>query len=93
MNKQLIIEKLAEEYDIKKNKMKDIVENLFEIITEELVKGNAVRIVGFGGFEVRRRVAREGINPKTGSKIHISATKTPSFIAGKALKDAVKGRR
>jgi len=93
MNKQTLIENLASEFDMKKSATKKIVERIFDVITEELVKGNSVRIVGFGVFEVRRRVAREGINPKTRKKIHIAATKTPSFMAGKALKDAVKGRK
>lgn len=93
MNKQKVIENMAQEFDLKKNLMKKIVERMFDSITEELVKGESVRIVGFGVFEVRRRVEREGINPKTGAKIRIAATKTPSFMAGKALKDAVKGRK
>jgi nucleoid DNA-binding protein len=93
MNKQQIVEILAERLDKKKNEVKNMVEELFNLIIEEMVKGNAVRIVGFGEFEVRRRIARDGINPKTGKKIKIAATKTPSFMAGKALKDAVKGRK
>ncbi len=92
MNKEIIIAELAERLDFKKSEMKIVVESLFDLITEELVKGETVRIVGFGEFEVRNRIERDGINPKTGKKIKISATKTPSFRAGKALKDAVKGR-
>lgn len=93
MNKKELIDYLSEELNKKKSDVSLIVESAFNKITEELVKGNSVRIVGFGAFEVRRRIAREGRNPQTGSKINIHATKTPSFLAGKALKDAVKGRR
>jgi len=92
MNKQTLIENLSETLDKRKSEIKEIIETTFDMITDELVKGNTVRIVGFGAFEVRRRIAREGINPKTREKIQIAATKTPSFLAGKALKDAVKGR-
>lgn len=93
MNKFTLIEELAERLDTTKLEVKKVVENLFDLITEELVKGETVRIVGFGEFEIRNRAERKGINPKTGVKIHIKATKTPSFRAGKSLKDAVKGRQ
>ena len=92
MNKKKLIHLLSEKLDKKKSDVKEIVEHTFDTIIEELVKGKTVRIVGFGAFEVRRRIAREGRNPQTGSKIEIAATSTPSFLAGKALKDAVKGR-
>ena len=92
MNKKTLIDVLSERLDKKKSEVKEIVESIFDSITSELVKGNTVRIVGFGVFEVRRRIAREGRNPQTGKKIKIPATKTPSFLAGKALKDAIKGR-
>lgn len=47
-------------------------------------------MVGFGTFEVRNRLAREGRNPSTGETIKIEASKVPAFKAGKALKDKVK---
>jgi len=92
MNKDALIDELAGKLGYRKIEMKKIVETLFDSITENLVRGKAVRIVGFGEFEVRNRIAREGINPKTNKRIKIAATKTPSFRAGKSLKDAVKGR-
>lgn len=58
-------------------------------VEEALVKGDAVQVIGFGTFEVRKRPARLGRNPQTGKKIKIKASKTPAFRAGKALKDAV----
>ena len=61
-----------------------------EVITESLSKGDKVQIVGFGSFEVKVRAERLGRNPKTKEEIHIPASKTPVFKAGKALKDAVK---
>ena len=68
----------------------DVLESMLEFITDELSDGKPVRLVGFGLFEVRDRKGRVGRNPRTGEKIEISQTKTPAFIAGKALKDAVK---
>jgi len=61
-----------------------------EAITEALVKGDKVSLVGFGNFEVRERAAREGKNPQTGEAIKIAACKVPAFKAGQALKNAVK---
>ena len=52
-------------------------------------KGDKVNITGFGIFKVADRKAREGINPRTGEKIHIKASKKPRFTAGKLLKESV----
>ena len=60
-----------------------------DVISEELVKGEKIQIVGFGTFEVTERAARDGRNPKTGEIMTIAASKTPKFKAGKALKDMV----
>ena len=53
------------------------------------IKSARLRVIGFGTFEVRERAERKGRNPKTGETITIAASKTPSFSAGKALKDAI----
>jgi DNA-binding protein HU-beta len=93
MNKKLLIEKLSEELKLKKKDVEEVIEGTFSKITEELVKGNTVRIVGFGQFEVRRRIAREGRNPQTGEKMILEATKRPAFLPGHDLKLSVKGKR
>jgi DNA-binding protein HU-beta len=54
-----------------------------------LTKGDSVTLVGFGTFDVRKRGARTGRNPRTGEEIKIKASLNPAFKAGKALKDAV----
>lgn len=53
-----------------------------------MAKGDSVNLVGFGSFDVQKRSAREGRNPKTGEKMHIAAYNQPVFRAGKKLKDA-----
>ena len=58
-------------------------------ITDALAKGDKVQLVGFGSFEVRKRAARKGRNPRTKEEIKIPASKAPVFKAGKALKDLV----
>ena len=60
-----------------------------DTVTEQLVQGNKIKLIGFGTFEVRQRKAREGRNPRTNEPIQIEASKTPAFKAGKQLKDAV----
>jgi DNA-binding protein HU-beta len=59
-------------------------------IAEALRKGDSVSLIGFGTFKVVERKARKGRNPQTGEEMHIPASKVPKFVAGKALKEAVK---
>lgn len=67
-----------------------VVDAIFDTITKTMVKGEEVAIAGFGTFKIAKRAAREGINPRTGEKIHIAASVKPKFRAAKALKEAVK---
>ncbi|HXP91187.1 MAG TPA: HU family DNA-binding protein [Fibrobacteria bacterium] len=60
---------------------------VLEALVEGLKKDKTVALVGFGTFEVKERKARTGVNPATGEKIKIAASKTVGFKAGKALKD------
>lgn len=59
-------------------------------ITKSLSKGQPVRLIGFGTFEVRRRAARKGVVPGTKREIRIPARKVPAFRAGAVLKAAVR---
>ena len=52
-------------------------------------KTKTVQLIGFGTFKVATRKARIGVNPKTGAKIKIKASKTVKFVAGKALKETL----
>ena len=90
MNKLELIAAVAAKAEISKKDAEKAVKAFTDVVTEELVKGEKVQLVGFGNFEVRERAAREGKNPQTGEKITIAASKVPAFKAGKALKDAVK---
>ena len=58
--------------------------------TKALGKEESVSLIGFGTFKVAERKARKGRNPQTGEEIDIAASKVPKFVAGKALKEAVK---
>jgi len=90
VNKGELIDKVAKEIDYTKVETKGIVECVFKNITDCLAKGDAVRLIGFGTFEVRKRAAREGRNPQTGERVAIPAKSVPVFKAGKELKEKVK---
>jgi DNA-binding protein HU-beta len=90
VNKKSIVDQISSEYGLTKKEAGDIVNSVFEVMTEALKKGNKVDISGFGKFEVKTRSAREGINPQTKEKITIPASKVPGFKASKSLKDAVR---
>ncbi len=63
------------------------LDGFIEAVTGALKKGDKIQISGFGTFEVKKKAAREGINPKTRAKIKIPASNAPSFKFGKAYKD------
>lgn len=89
MNKPELITTIVNKTGLQVKDTEAFLKALTEVVTEELVKGEKVQLVGFGTFEVSERSAREGRNPKTGEALHIEASKTPKFKAGKALKLAV----
>ena len=89
MTKTELINAVAQKAEISKKDGEKAVSAVIDAITEALVKGEKVQLVGFGTFEVKERSERKGINPRTKEEITISASKLPSFKAGKALKDAV----
>jgi DNA-binding protein HU-beta len=90
MNKTELITALADKADLSKADAGRAVDAFFEVVGKALKKKDKVSLVGFGTFLVRERSARAGRNPKTGLPIKIKASKTPSFKAGKALKDLIK---
>ena len=89
MNKADLIAAIAAKTGETKKSAEASVNAFVDVITESLVKGDKVQLVGFGSFEVRKRAARKGRNPQTKEEIKIPASKAPVFKAGKALKDAV----
>ena len=90
MKKLQLTDAVAAKAQITKKEAAAAVDAVLDVIAEALAAGEDVKITGFGGFEVKERAAREGVNPATGAKIAIAAAKVPAFKAAKALKDAVK---
>lgn len=89
MNKADIVTAVAEKAGISKKDAEKAVSAVLETISEALIAGDKVQLVGFGGFEVKERAARLGRNPRTKESIEIPASRTPVFKPGKSLKDAV----
>lgn len=85
-----LIEAVAGKVGLTKADAGRALETVLSSIESALAKGEKVTITGFGTFEVRQRAARMGRNPQTGAPLHIAASKSPAFKAGKGLKDAVK---
>ena len=89
MNKNELINAVAERANLTKKDSEIAVSAVIDAITDALCDGDKVQLVGFGSFEVKKREARVGRNPKTKEAIEIPATKVPVFKAGKLLKDSV----
>ena len=89
MNKAELINAVAEKAALSKKDAEAAVTAALDAVAAALAEGDEVRLVGFGTFEVKKREARIGRNPKTKEEIQIPATKVPAFKPGKALKDIV----
>ena len=90
MNKGELVEKIASETGGSNAEASRYLDAFLSAVEEELKGGGEVNSTGFGKFKVNERAAREGRNPATGEKMQIKASKSPSFSAGNALKEAVR---
>lgn len=89
MNKGELVEKVAAETSSSKSEAQSHVDAILSVIEDELKSGGEVSITGFGKFSIQERPAREGVNPQTGEKMQIKASRTPKFSAGNALKKSI----
>ena len=87
MNKVTLVAKIAEKSGLSKKQAELALGAFIDSVPEALKEGDKVQMMGFGTFEVKERAARTGRNPSTGETIEIPASKTPTFKAGKALRD------
>ena len=88
-SKKDIVAAVAEKTEMTKKDSEAAVTAVFDAIAETLKDGGEVTIAGFGKFAVSERAARMGINPATGEKIEIAASKSLKFKPAKALKDEI----
>ena len=91
MTKAEVVDLVAAEADLSKSDAGEAVDAVLKVIEDALARGGEVNFTGFGKFTVAERGARQGVNPQTGERIEISASKVPRFSAGSALKKSVKG--
>jgi len=90
ITKKDLADVLVAKYGYTKKEANEVVTTLFDEVAAKLKKGVTTDVSGFGKFVVKTRKARTGINPATGEKIKIAASKVPAFKAAKALKELVK---
>lgn len=91
MTKQEFINQVKEKSELSTGEATKAVDAVLETISETLKRGGEVAFTGFGKFSVSERSARQGVNPQTGERIQIAASKVPRFSPGAKLKATVKG--
>ena len=89
MTKSNLIDKVRTETGLKKADAEAVVTIVLDTISEALIEGEKVQLIGFGNFEVRERKAKDTINPRTKEVCHCPAKKVPVFKPSRILKDSV----
>jgi len=93
LTKAELAEMLFEQVGLNKREAKDMVETFFDEISAALVRGESVKLSGFGNFLLRDKPQRPGRNPKTGEEIPISARRVVTFHASQKLKAQIDAPR
>jgi DNA-binding protein HU-beta len=93
MNKSQLVEEIASDSGLSKADSARAIDSLVATVNKALKKGEEVSITGFGKFSVVKRAARQGVNPRTGERVKIKASKAPKFSPGAGLKQAVSGKK
>ena len=91
MNKSDLIEFLSEKLNHPKKKTEDVVNHIFDTMTDILSTGGRIEIRGFGSFVTKEYGAYTGRNPRTGESIQVSPKRLPTFKVGKELRERVNG--
>lgn len=89
-NKKSLAEMVASRFGMTKKEALEIVDAIFDDMSNTLAEDGHVEITGFGKFEVKTRAARMGVNPQTGDQIKIAPSRIPGFKSSKNLKEKVK---
>jgi DNA-binding protein HU-beta len=90
MTKRELINELAKRVKISKRQVVSFLDALTDVVSDQVSKGKKVSITGFGVFDLGKRAARRGVDPRTQAEIKIPAMRMPRFRAGKRLKEAVR---
>ncbi len=89
MNKSGLIDLIAEKGRMPRNKAEEVVDLIFDSMSETLIGGGRIEIRGFGSFVIRDYGTYKGRNPRTGASIQVKPKKLPFFKVGKELKEQV----
>lgn len=90
MNKSELINEVARETGLSRREAEAGVQSMLDLIAKEITRGSKVTLTGFGTFDVGKRKARAGVNPRTGDPINISASKMPRFKPSRNLRSKIK---
>jgi DNA-binding protein HU-beta len=91
VTKAEVVDQVAVEAELSRAEAGRAVDAVLGVIADVLARGGEVNFTGFGKFSASERGARQGVNPQTGERIEISASRVPRFSAGSTLKKSVKG--
>jgi DNA-binding protein HU-beta len=91
VTKAEVVDQVAEQAGLSKQDAANAVDATLNVIQDALVRGSEVNFTGFGKFSSAERGARQGVNPQTGERIDIAASRVPRFSAGSGLKKSVRG--
>jgi DNA-binding protein HU-beta len=89
MTQKELIERLAKDTGLSKGQAKTALDSLITTVTKTLKKEGNLRIAGLGTFNIQKRGARTGRNPRTGEPVKIKASKAVRFKASQTLKSAM----
>jgi len=92
VTKSELVEQVADRAELTRSDASKAVDAMLSTVEDALRRGSDVTVSGFGKFHVSDRASRAGVNPRTGERIQIAASRVPRFTAGSALKSAVKAR-
>lgn len=86
LTKAEISENLSDTFGFNKRESKELVEQFYNEMIDVLVKGEQIKLSGFGNFELKDKTARPGRNPRTGEDVPISARRVVTFKPGQKLR-------
>jgi integration host factor subunit alpha len=90
MTKADVVNLVFEKVGLPRNEAQDIVETIFDTIKQTLTAGESIKVSGFGTFNVRKKGARVGRNPKTKQEVEITPRRVVTFKASDQLKELIK---
>ena len=93
LTKNDLVKNLAEEHQLTQAFARELVDSVFDMITNAAQKGEEVALFGFGKFKVAERGARKGRNPRTGEAVKIVASKSLKFTPASSLKAGLNAKR